>query len=98
MALKISLSCQEATLLVEERADAPLPLKAAVALTVHLLYCPYCKRYAAQSSMVAQLALFAGQHTAGNAEITLPGAARTRIQQRLDAAQGGGGKPVPGGV
>jgi hypothetical protein len=90
--MAINISCQQATRLIEERADGPLPLKSAVGLTVHLLYCKYCKRYEAQSPLVAQLALFAGRHTAGNAEVQLSTAARLRIQQRLEAAQGGSGE------
>lgn len=87
--MTLTITCQPATRLIEERAEARLPLPTAVALAVHLWLCPYCKRYAAQSPLLAQLALFTAQHTLG-ANIGLPAAARARIQQRLDAAQGEG--------
>lgn len=80
-------SCEQATLLVDKRADGRLPLAAAATLAVHLAYCPYCRRYAAQSPLVSQLALFTAQRAAVRPDVRLRAEARARIQQRLDAAQ-----------
>ncbi len=85
--MNLILTCQQATLLVEQRADARLPLTASAALAAHLWFCPYCKRYVAQSRLVEQLALFGAQRVAGG-EIALSEAARVRIQRRFDAARG----------
>ena len=82
------INCQHTTRLVEERADKALPFREAAALALHLAYCPYCKRYAKQSRLLAQLALFAAQGTVASTT-QLPPAARARIQQRLDAARPG---------
>ena len=85
----LTLNCQRATQFIDKRTDARLPLATSVALAVHLWYCPYCKRYAVQSPLVAQLALFTAQRTLGS-DIGLPAASRARIQQQLDAARNGG--------
>ena len=87
--MHLILTCQQATLLVEQRADARLPLTASAALAAHLWLCSYCKRYVAQSGLIGQLALF-GARRAAEADLELPAAARARIQQRLDAARGAG--------
>ncbi len=89
--MALLLTCLHTTRLIEERAVVPLPFLTAAALAVHLAYCPLCKRYAVQSSLIAQMALFAAQRTLGSA-LVLPPAARRRIQQRLHAA---GAPPAP---
>ena len=81
------ITCEQATLLVEKRADEALPIGARVAVAIHLSYCPYCQRYEAQSRLIGQLALFGAQRAARN-DGQLSAAARGRIQQRLDAARG----------
>jgi hypothetical protein len=83
--MTLKLSCQQATLLVEQRADVRLPAVQAAALALHLWYCPHCKRYAAQSRLVGQLALFGGRRAAADTDVQLPPAARGRIQQRVEA-------------
>ncbi len=75
------ISCHQATLLIEQRADAPPPPRDRRSLWLHLRYCPYCRRYARQTVLIVQLA----QARAGapGALPGLPGAARQRIQQQL---------------
>ena len=77
-------NCQQATLLVERRADEVLPRKTRFQLWAHLHMCPYCKRYAFQSALLASQARAAATAT-GNTDARLPAAARARIQQLLDA-------------
>ena len=77
-------NCQQATLLVERRADEALPRKTRLQLWAHLHLCPYCSRYAFQSTLLARQARAAAAAT-GNADARLPAAARARIQQLLDA-------------
>lgn len=78
-------SCQQATLLIERRADGALPLPTRARLWAHLRLCPYCKRYAFQSPYLARQAR-ALAHRPGPA--TLPAAARARLQTLVDAHGG----------
>jgi hypothetical protein len=77
-------NCQQATLLIERRADEVLPLKTRLQLWAHLHLCPYCKRYAFQSPFIARQAKAAAKAEVP-AEVVLPPAARRRIQQVLDS-------------
>jgi hypothetical protein len=42
------LNCREATRLISQSLDAKLPWHRRLALRFHLLYCIWCRRYAAQ--------------------------------------------------
>jgi hypothetical protein len=42
------LNCREATRLISQSLDAKLPWHRRLAMRVHLLYCVWCRRYAAQ--------------------------------------------------
>jgi cytochrome c-type biogenesis protein CcmH/NrfG len=42
------LNCREATRLISQSMDARLPWHRRLAIRVHLLYCVWCRRYAAQ--------------------------------------------------
>ena len=42
------LNCREATRLISQSMDAKLPWPRRLAMRVHLLYCVWCRRYAAQ--------------------------------------------------
>jgi hypothetical protein len=77
-------NCQQATLLIERRADEVLPLKTRLQLWAHLHLCLYCKRYAFQSPFIARQAKAAAEMEVP-AEVVLPPAARHRIQQVLDS-------------
>ncbi len=78
------ISCRHATVLIEQRADAPLVPRDRRSLWLHLRYCPYCSRYARQTVLIVRLAQ---ARVAAHGELPgLSGAARQRIQQRLDGA------------
>ncbi len=82
-------NCQQATLLIERRADAALPFKTKVQLWAHLHLCPYCKRYAFQSKYIARQALaLAAPFPTGDG---LPPAVRARLQTLVDAHGAGTG-------
>ena len=81
-ALSFLFNCQQATLLIERRADEPLPPVDRVQLWAHLRLCPYCRRYAFQSGYLNRLAAAAARNEPTRA--TLPEAARQRIQHLLD--------------
>jgi len=42
------LNCREATRLISQSMDTKLPWPRRLAMRVHLLYCVWCRRYAAQ--------------------------------------------------
>lgn len=88
-------NCQQATLLIERRADAALPLKTRVQLWAHLHLCPYCKRYAFQSQFIARQAQGLATATLP-VETVLPPAARARLQTLVDAHGTAGMAPQPG--
>ncbi len=82
-------NCQQATLLIERRADEALPPKTRAQLWAHLRLCPYCRRYSVQSPFLARQAKAAAEAFVP-ADLTLPGAARRRLQHLLDAHGGAG--------
>lgn len=75
------ISCQQATLLIEQQADNALPTTDRNSLWLHLRYCPYCSRYARQSPLLNRLA-----RSAADQRATLSADVRERLQQRLTAA------------
>ena len=76
-------NCKQATLLVERRADEPLPRKTQAQLWAHLHLCPSCRRYALQSARLARAARPAAEAVVP-ADLALPADARARIQRMLD--------------
>ena len=89
----LSLSCQQATLLLERRADEPLPAANQAQLLTHLELCPLCQRYEAQSRFLAQQARPAAEAQVP-AAAQLPPTARRRLQRMVEAhAAGSSGQP-----
>ncbi|GAA4356561.1 hypothetical protein GCM10023185_20440 [Hymenobacter saemangeumensis] len=78
------LSCQNATLLIERRADEALPVAARAQLWAHLRLCPYCRRYDFQSQFLARNARAAAEARA-TPESSLPAATRERLARLLAA-------------
>ena len=78
------ISCQRATLLIEQRADQRLPPLARNSLCVHLRYCPYCQRYARQTVVLAELARASA--TPASELPGLPPEARQRLREQLRQA------------
>ena len=48
------ITCQHATLLLEQRADKTLPQRTRARLKLHLRHCPLCSRYAEQTALIAE--------------------------------------------
>lgn len=44
--------CKDATMLVEKRLQQPISFIERMGLTLHLLICKYCRRYAKQSRLI----------------------------------------------
>ncbi len=84
------ISCQRATLLIEQRTDMALSATERNSLWLHLRYCPYCHRYGKQTALLNHLAKVAAAHRAASA--TLSDEARQRLRAQLAAAQP---KPEP---
>ena len=78
------ITCQNATMMLEQQTDQPVPRALRASLWLHLRYCPYCNRYAKQTVQIAEWARAsaAAQAVAGPA---LPEAAKARMRARLAA-------------
>jgi hypothetical protein len=50
------LNCRHATRLISQSMDARLPWHRRLALRIHLAYCVWCRRYAAQLRFLRQAA------------------------------------------
>ena len=50
------LNCRDTTRLISQSMDATLPWHRRLAIRVHLLYCVWCRRYAAQLRLLRQAA------------------------------------------
>ncbi len=83
-------NCQQATLLLERSADERLPAPTRVQLWAHLRLCPLCRRYEAQSRLLARQARPAAE-AQGADNLQLSAAARRRLQQLVDAHAAGPG-------
>jgi hypothetical protein len=78
------ITCQNATRLLDQRPDHALPWDSRASLWVHLRFCPYCKRYARQTVLMAEWAKAAAtaREQTGPA---LSAAAKQRMRERLVA-------------
>jgi len=79
------ITCQHATLLIEQRQDPTMPRRERASLWLHLHLCPYCKRYSKQTVLVAEWAR-ASAVARAQAGPALSDAAKERMRQRLVAA------------
>jgi hypothetical protein len=50
------INCREATRLISQAMDSTLPWHRRVAIKLHLLYCVWCRRYAAQLQILRKAA------------------------------------------
>jgi hypothetical protein len=53
--MKLMISCQEASRLLSESLDSPLPFRRRAALRMHLLMCYLCRRTARQARALNEL-------------------------------------------
>ena len=85
--MKTILNCRHVTRLLSQSMDARLPWHRRLAVRLHLLYCIWCRRYAAQLQFLRR----AGQQLAAQAPITpaprLPDEAKQQIAARLREAR-----------
>jgi hypothetical protein len=80
------LNCRQVTRLVSQAMDAKLSWHQRLAIRIHLLYCIWCRRYAAQIQFLrmATRELAGGANPAGSQKLSSE--AREQIQQRLAQA------------
>ncbi|MET4074793.1 hypothetical protein [Hymenobacter sp. UYCo722] len=79
------ITCQHATLLIEQREDPAMPRRERASLWLHLHLCPNCKRYSKQTVLIAE---WARGSATGRAQAG-PGlsvVAKERMRERLIAA------------
>ena len=78
------ITCQNATMLLEQQADQPVPKPLGVSLWLHLRYCSCCNRYAKQTVLIAEWARASAtvRTTVGP---FLSEAAKKRMRERLAA-------------
>ena len=79
------ITCQNATMLLEKQADQSVARELRASLWLHLRYCPYCNRYAAQTVQIAEWARAAAATRAGS-NVGLSDTAKQRMRERLAAA------------
>lgn len=63
-------NCNEATLLIEKRAELPLSATERASVWAHLSMCVLCRRYSRQTVLVAQLARRLGQPDTATEELS----------------------------
>lgn len=77
------LNCRQASRLLSESLDRPLPLRAKLALRMHLLMCGACTRFERQLRFLHQAMAALDAREAANENIKLSDRARERIRQLL---------------
>ena len=78
------LNCRQVTRLVSQSMDARLPWYQRFAVRLHLLYCVWCRRYAAQVQFLRKAGK--GLATANAAPLKLSEEAKEQMSRRLEEA------------
>jgi hypothetical protein len=78
------LNCRHATRLISQSMDGKLAWHRRLAVRVHLLYCVWCRRYAAQLQVIRHAAKEARQLT--GAPANLSNEAKEHMRARLQEA------------
>ena len=83
-------SCSRAAELVSLSLETPLNWRQRLALRFHLSLCGLCRRFHHQIQLLQRAGRAADDHA--RTDVTLPQAARDRIQSAVRAAEGGDGR------
>jgi len=81
------LNCRHVTRLLSQSMDAQLPWHRRLLIRLHLLYCVWCGRYAAQLKFLRKATQQLAQGMDEPTSERLSPEARERIRQRLRQAQ-----------
>ena len=79
------LNCRQVTRLVSQSMDARLPWHQRLAVRFHLLYCVWCRRYAAQIQFLSK----AAKGLATESDVSAPKLSeetKAQMQKRLEEA------------
>jgi len=77
------MTCKEASQLISESKDHPLPLPKRVGLWFHLLMCRMCTGYKNQLELISRLSYRAGEIVMGASSGALSPDTKERMKQRL---------------
>ena len=80
------LNCRHVTRLVSQSMDARLPWYQRLGVRIHLLYCVWCRRYAAQLQFLRKSSKELALETDATPSHTLSNEAREKIRTRLQEA------------
>ena len=80
------LNCRQVTRLVSKSMDARLPWHQRLAIRFHLLYCVWCRRYAAQIQFLRKAAKGLATKTAEASTSKLSPEAKEQMRKRLEEA------------
>lgn len=80
------LNCRQATRLISQSMDAELPWHRRLAMRLHLLYCVWCRRYAAQLKFLRSAAKQLSPEASGSAPQKLSEEAKQQMRERLQNA------------
>ena len=85
------LNCRQVTRLVSKSMDTRLPWHQRLAIRFHLLYCVWCRRYAAQIQFLRKAAKGLATESADLAASKLSPEAKEQMRKRMEEAL----KPPP---
>jgi len=77
------LNCRQVTRLVSQSMDAKLRWYQRLGMRIHLLYCVWCRRYAAQLRFLRRASHHLGEEQADAVPQRLPPEAKQRIRERI---------------
>ena len=80
------LNCKQVTRLVSQSMDARLPWYQRLSIRVHLLYCVWCRRYAAQVKFLRRATNALATEPFGGEDSRLPDDAKEHMRERLQEA------------
>jgi hypothetical protein len=80
------LNCRQTTRLVSQSMDAKLPWHTRLAIRFHLLYCVWCRRYAAQIRFLRKATRQLDAEAADPSAQQLSGEAKERMRNCLQEA------------
>ncbi len=80
------LNCRQVARLVSQSMDTKLRWHQRLGIRIHLLYCVWCRRYAAQLQFLRKASRQLGEESIDAATQKLPSEAKARIRERMQQA------------
>ena len=80
------LNCRQITRLVSQSMDARIPWYQRLAIRLHLLYCVWCRRYAAHLQFLRKATKGLPEETTDASAPRLSGEAKEQMRKRLGEA------------